>query len=112
MTDLVAQPVSDLVPLSGTHARRLPRLVPRRIRERIAALSRPPIHERESVAQVLGVRRDGRAIVHGTGSIWRGQLVERTQQTNVPGIEDDRASLIIGTIDELGEESRQRWAHF
>src|SRR3954465_8901531 len=54
-TGFVAHAIADLLPGGGVDSGDLPGLVPSRIRERIASLGSPAIHQREAVAQMLNV---------------------------------------------------------
>src|SRR5690349_9704038 len=53
---LVAEPVADLVPRARVDLADLPRLVPLCVREGVAALGGPTVHQRQPVALVLHVR--------------------------------------------------------
>ena len=99
------QTIADLRPRRFVDARRLPRLVPFRVRERVAALGHPPVHQRQSVAQVLRVRRDGGAVVHGARRLVCRQLVERAEQSRVARIEDEGATAGGGAVDQFGEQA-------
>ncbi len=60
---LGAQAVADLLPLLLVDDADLPGGIPGGIGERIATLPRPAVHQRKSVAEVLGVCGDRRAAI-------------------------------------------------
>src|SRR5262245_5062153 len=105
---LVAQPVPDLLPRGLVDRGHLPGFVPLCVCEGVPALGGPPVHQRQPVAQVLRVRRDRRAAVRRMGRRCRRELVERVQQPDVSGIEDEAArpaARWVRPVDQLREQS-------
>src|SRR5690606_33198736 len=101
-----SQSLANLVPLRRIDARDRPGLLPVRIGERVATLARPSVHERQAVAQVLRVSGDaGAAIERARGVVGR-QLVQRSQQAGVPGVQNEPATW-TGAVDQLAEERRE-----
>ena len=77
--DLGSQAVSQLGPLALRYRCHLPRFSPVGIGEWILA-RRPAIHEGQTVVKVLGVGRDRRSAVAGSGSVLRRQPIQRREE--------------------------------
>src|SRR5690242_16562387 len=59
---------------------------------------------------MLRMRGNGRSAVHVVRRIARRQLVQRLEEPDVAGIEDERTTRMVGAEDELREKPRERCA--
>ena len=53
------------------------------------------------------MRRNRRAVMDRARRVGGGELLERTQHPGIAGIEDERSSLVSGTVSQLAEQSRK-----
>jgi hypothetical protein len=104
---LITEAVADLHPLGGVDGGGLPCFVPLRVRERIATLGDPSVHQRQPVTHVLDMRGNRGAVVDRARRVRGRERVERSQQSDIAGIEHEGAGLPARSVDQLGEQSGQ-----
>src|SRR2546423_4578792 len=102
---LFGERFAQLLPLRGVDARLAPARGPVRIIERVFA-SRPTVHQRETVPEVVDVCGNRRSVRRWCRRRGRGQFIERAEEPRIVTIEHVRLRL-RGAINQLGEKCGQ-----